>query len=139
MITTMTEKQLTKKFREKIPPRFDVQTFESCENKSVPDLYIVRRGWGQSFWVEAKIQKHGKVEFQHGQVQWIEHHLSIGGYCFVLLENNGMIELYKGDDARWLSTVKNLESWPNRAMFSVSVKDSQVWILLAAKLDTLLR
>lgn len=102
----MNENEFSTLAQRKLGKRFDIQSFESSNNQSTPDLYLVDAGNGQSIWMEVKVQRDGCISFMPGQCAWLEKHTANKGLCYVLVLNGDYVQLYHGKTARWLSTAK---------------------------------
>jgi hypothetical protein len=112
-MTMKSESDLSGKFKTKLPEQgWEVHSFESSLNKAIPDTYLVHVTKGYSAWVELKFEKGGAVEFQPGQVKWLESHEKRGGLGAVLLlspgPSGGLLRLFPASSARWLSTARKL-------------------------------
>jgi hypothetical protein len=103
------ESEFSSIVKSKLGVVFKIQSFESSDNKSTPDLYLVDILKGHSLWIELKVEKkNGEIEFQPGQVQWIEHHTRANGLAYVMILRLDLtVELWPAYRARWLSNTKS--------------------------------
>lgn len=128
-LTTMkTEKEFSKFAKPRLDQFWTIESFESGGNQSTPDWYLVHPTMGYSIWIELKIVKNGKIEFQPGQCKWLEQHENNGGVAFVLLlspnESGGedVVGLFPASESRWLSVanVKGKEELAHLLSLSVA-------------------
>jgi hypothetical protein len=106
-----------------------MESFENSNNKAVPDWRLQDRQKGHDLWTELKVEKDGeRVEFQTGQVQWLENHIKCGGLAIVvLLRKDHTVETYHARSARWLSNTRKL-GLGERAIYRFPLGGSQtVW------------
>lgn len=129
MSKTKSEKEFSKLIQNKLSNQYLVHSFENSSNQSVPDLYLVRKRYGESIWVEVKIERAGEsnVSFMPGQVKWLEDHGKAGGLSLVLLlTQSGRVELYTGAGIRRLSATKNCNCHRNPS-YRFPVTDQSGW------------
>lgn len=111
-----TEKEFSKFAKPRLEFYWTIESFEAGGNVSTPDWYLVHPTAGYSIWVELKIVKAGRVEFQPGQCKWLECHTNKGGLAFVLLLSpspsggEAVVSLFPATCARWLSQAKLRDS-----------------------------
>jgi len=106
-----TEKNLWIRVKKNLPINCFATRIENRIASGVPDVHVA---WDKlCFWIELKITNANKIKLSSNQIAWNTKYSLNGGLSYILVQRvgEGSLFLFRGDDARELST-KGLNTKP---------------------------